>query len=587
MNERQFGTRLTADGASFRLWAPAAKRVDLLLEESHAMRRAGDGWFSADIPGVKAGARYKFRIDDDIDVPDPASAFQPDDVSGPSEVIDHTSYHWRASDWRGRPWPETVLIEAHVGTFTQEGTYCAMIGKLDHLVASGITALELMPLADFAGMRNWGYDGVLWYAPDSAYGRPDDLKALIDEAHLRGLMVFLDAVYNHFGPEGNYLGRYAPSFFTDAQTPWGSAIDYRVREVRAFAIENALHWLRDYRFDGLRLDAVNTIVEHGEIPILHDLSGAVGELAAQTGRYIHLVLENGDNRASLLDPAQEPPRGKYRAQWNDDYHHVWHVMLTGESQGYYGDYQRSPRTGLVRSLRSGFVYQGEAAAFWGGKQRGEPSGKLAPTAFVNFLQNHDQTGNRPFGDRLESLADPKAIEAALAVTLLAPMTPMLFMGQEWGTKVPFPFFCDFHGDLADAVRKGRRREYAWAYAKYGDEVPDPLDPSTFRSAVLDWDSRNKAEGKKRLTLVQQLLAIRRRKIVPRLAGAVFGEAQAGDSGLLTAHWRMGDGTTLQLTANLSDAEIASPASSTGAQIWGGGTGRTMPPWSVRWHLGAH
>ncbi|SHG11011.1 malto-oligosyltrehalose trehalohydrolase [Bradyrhizobium erythrophlei] len=586
MNERKFGTRLTADGASFRLWAPAAKRVDLLLEKSHAMRRAEDGWFSADVPGVKVGARYKFRIDDDIDVPDPASGFQPDDVSGPSEVIDHTSFRWRASDWRGRPWPETVLIETHVGTFTPEGSYRAMIGKLDHLVASGITALELMPLADFSGARNWGYDGVLWYAPDSAYGRPDDLKALIDEAHLRGLMVFLDVVYNHFGPEGNYLGRYAPSFFTDAQTPWGSAIDYRVPEVRAFAIENALYWLRDYRFDGLRLDAVNTIVEQGEIPILHDLSGAVGELSAQTGRYIHLVLENGDNRASLLDPAQEPPRGKYRAQWNDDYHHVWHVMLTGESQGYYGDYQRSPRTGLARSLSSGFVYQGEAAAFWGGKLRGEPSGKLAPTAFVNFLQNHDQTGNRPFGDRLESLADPKALEAALAVTLLAPMTPMLFMGEEWGTKVPFPFFCDFHGGLADAVRKGRRREYAWAYAKYGDEVPDPLDPSTFRSAVLDWDSRNKAEGKERLALVRKLLTIRRREIVPRLAGAAFGEAQAGDSGLLTAHWRMGDGTTLQLTANLSDAEIASPVDKPGTQIWGGGTGRTMPPWSVRWHLGA-
>src|SRR4029077_8050233 len=305
MNERQFGARPTADGTSFRLWAPAAKRVDLLLAKSRAMQRGEDGWFSADVPGVKAGARYKFRIDDEIDVPDPASAFQPDDVSGPSEVIDHSSYSWRASHWRGRPWHETVVTEAHVGTFTQEGTYRAMIGKLDHLVASGITALELMPLADFAGSRNWGYDGVLWYAPDSSYGRPDDLKALIDEAHLRGLMVFLDVVYNHFGPEGNYLGRYAPSFFTEAQTPWGSAIDYRVREGRAFAIENALYWLREYRFDGLRLDAVNTIVETGEIPILHDLSRAVGNLASETDRHIHLVLENDDNAASLLDANED------------------------------------------------------------------------------------------------------------------------------------------------------------------------------------------------------------------------------------------------------------------------------------------
>ena len=587
MNERQFGTRLTEDGATFRLWAPAAKRVDLLLEKSYPLRRGQDGWFSIDVPGVTDGARYKFRIDDEIDVPDPASAFQPDDVSGPSEVIDHASYLWRASDWRGRPWQETVLTETHVGAFTREGSYRAMIGKLDHLVDTGITSLELMPLADFSGQRNWGYDGVLWYAPDHVYGRPEDLKTLIDEAHLRGLMVFLDVVYNHFGPEGNYLGRYAPSFFTEAQTPWGSAIDYRVPEVRAFAIGNALYWLREYRFDGLRLDAVNTIVECGEISILHDLSEAVGKLAAETGRHIHLVLENGDNRASLLDPAQEPLRGKYRAQWNDDYHHVWHVMLTGEAQGYYGDYQASPRGGLARALGSGFVYQGEAAAFWGGKLRGEPSGTLAPTAFVNFLQNHDQIGNRPFGDRLESIADPKAIEAALAITLLAPMTPMLFMGEEWGSKTPFPFFCAFEGDLAEAVRNGRRREYAWAYAKYGDEVPDPLAPSTFHSAALDWHACNEQAGKKRLALVRQLLAIRRREIFPRLADAKFGDAQAADDGLLTARWRMGDGATLRLLANLSNTAMAKgPDETTGTEIWGGIPGNQLPPWSVFWSLGA-
>jgi maltooligosyltrehalose trehalohydrolase len=586
MNERQFGARPTADGASFRLWAPAAKRVDLLLQKPQAMQRSEDGWFSANVPGVKAGARYKFRIDGEIDVPDPASAFQPDDISGPSEVIDHTGYQWRSTDWRGRPWHEAVVTEAHVGTFTREGTYRAMIGKLDHLVASGITALELMPLADFAGSRNWGYDGVLWYAPDSAYGRPDDLKALIDEAHLRGLMVFLDVVYNHFGPEGNYLGRYAPSFFTEAQTPWGSAIDYRVREVRAFAIENALYWLREYRFDGLRLDAVNTIVETGEVAILHDLSVAAGKLAAETGRHIHLVLENSDNRASLLDATQDPPRGRYRGQWNDDYHHVWHVLLTGEAQGYYGDYQRSPSHYLARALASGFVYQGEVSTFWGGKRRGEPSGKLAPATFVNFLQNHDQIGNRALGDRLESIADPKAIEAALAISLLAPMTPMLFMGEEWGSKAPFPFFCDFKGDLADAVRKGRRSEYAWAYAKYGDEIPDPLATSTFQSAVLDWESRNEAPGKKRLALVQNLLAIRRREIVPRLAGAAFGDAQATDNGLLTAHWRMGDGATLQLAANLSNSEITRKAgASSGTPIWGGEDGDLIPPWSVFWRIG--
>ena len=587
MNERQFGARLTADGTLFRLWAPAAKRVDLLLEKPQPLRRGEDGWFCADLTGVKAGVRYKFRIDDEIDVPDPASAFQPDDVSGPSEVIDHAGYRWRATDWRGRPWQETVAIETHVGTFTPEGTYRAMIGKLDHLVTTGITALELMPLADFAGRRNWGYDGVLWYAPDSVYGRPDDLKALIDEAHLRGLMVFLDVVYNHFGPEGNYLGRYAPGFFMEAQTPWGSAIDYRVTQVRAFAIENALYWLREYRFDGLRLDAVHAIPELGEISMLHDLSVAVGELAAETRRHIHLVLENDDNSASALDAGQDPPRGKYRAQWNDDYHHAWHVWLTGETHGYYRDYTTSPMADVARALASGFVYQGEASAHRGGRLRGEPSGELHPTAFVNFLQNHDQIGNRALGDRLESNVSASAIEAALAITLLAPMVPMLFMGEEWGSKAPFPFFCDFQGDLAEAVRNGRRKEFAGAYAKHGDEIPDPLDPLTFQSAMLDWQSLDEQAGRKRLALVQSLLAIRRREIVPRLAGTTFGGAHAKDSDLLTADWRMGDGATLRLLANLSAGEIAREQSeTTGTPIWGDSTSGLVPPWSVFWRLEA-
>jgi maltooligosyltrehalose trehalohydrolase len=586
MNERHFGASLTSDGAFFRLWAPAAKRVDLLLDQPHSMLLNKDGWFSLDIAGVKAGARYKFRIDDEIDVPDPASAFQPDDVSGPSEVIDHTSYRWRAADWRGRPWQETVVTESHVGTFTQQGTYTAMIERLDHLVATGITALELLPLADFAGARNWGYDGVLWYAPDSAYGRPDDLKALIDEAHLRGLMVFLDVVYNHFGPEGNYLGRYAPGFFTDAQTPWGSAIDYRVPQVRAFAIENALYWLREYRFDGLRLDAVHTIAELGEIPMLHDLSATVGDLAAETGRHIHLVLENDDNRVSVLDAEENPPRGKYRAQWNDDYHHAWHVLLTGETQGYYSDFQRSPLRDIARTLGSGFVYQGEASGHRDGQLRGEPSGGLAPTAFINFLQNHDQIGNRALGDRLEGTVPSEALEAALAITLLAPAIPMLFMGEEWGSKAPFPFFCDFKGDLAKAVREGRRREYAWAYAKYGDEVPDPLDASTFQSAVLDWDSRE-TTGRKRLSLIRELLAIRAREIIPRLAGARFGDARAADNGLLTADWRLGDGATLRLTANLSETVIVQkPREASGKSIWGSAPGEVAKPWAVFWSLEA-
>jgi malto-oligosyltrehalose trehalohydrolase len=586
MSARQFGVRLTAEGATFRLWAPAAKRVDVLLDKPHALRRGEDGWFSADVTGIKAGALYKFRIDGSLDIPDPASAFQPQDVAGPSEVIDHDAYQWRARDWRGRPWHHAVLVETHVGTFTPEGTYRAMIDRLDHLVATGFTALELMPLADFPGKRNWGYDGVLWYAPDGAYGRPDDLKRLIDEAHFRGLMVFLDVVYNHFGPEGNYLGQVAPSFFTQAQTPWGSAIDYRVPQVRGFAIENALYWLREYRFDGLRLDAVHAIAEPGEVSMLYDLSRAVGELATETGRHIHLVLENDDNTASLLDADQDPPHGKYRAQWNDDYHHAWHVLLSGEHHGYYGDYANAPLRNIARALGSGFVYQGEASAHRDGQLRGEPSGALSPLAFVNFLQNHDQIGNRALGDRLESLAEDKAVEAALAITLLAPMIPMLFMGEEWASTAPFPFFCDFQGELANAVRKGRRREFAGAYAKYGDEVPDPLDQSTFQSGVLDWNARDLQKARQRLALVRELLSSRRREIVPRLAGATFGDASAGDTGLLSANWRMGDGTHLQLLANLSDQAVETQTEMTGTRIWGGDAGDTIAPWSVFWHIGA-
>jgi maltooligosyltrehalose trehalohydrolase len=585
MNARHFGVKLTADGATFRLWAPAAERVDVLLDKPHALRPSSDGWFSAEVAGVKPGALYKFRIDDQIDVPDPASAFQPQDVAGPSEVIDQDNYRWRASDWRGRRWQDAVVVETHVGTFTPGGTYRAMIDRLDDLVATGFTALELMPLADFAGSRNWGYDGVLWYAPDSAYGRPEDLKTLVDEAHLRGLMVFLDVVYNHFGPEGNYLGRYAPSFFTEAQTPWGSAIDYRVREVRDFAVENALYWLGEYRFDGLRLDAVHAITEPGEVSMLHELSRAVGDLARQTGRHIHLVLENDDNAASLLDADQDPASGKYRAQWNDDYHHAWHVLLTRESQGYYSDYAKAPLRDIARALQSGFVYQGESSAHRGGQRRGQPSGALSPLSFVNFLQNHDQIGNRALGDRLESLAAEEAVEAALAITLLAPMVPMLFMGEEWGSTAPFPFFCDFHGELAQAVRNGRRKEFSEAYARFGDEVPDPLDQATFRSAVLDWSGRDQAKARQRLMLVRDLLAIRRREIVPRLNGARFDRASVSDDGLLSASWRMGDGNVLRLLANLSDRSIAAPTPPSGTKIRGGDLSGTISPWAAHWYIG--
>src|SRR5947209_6195123 len=547
----RFGAELDRTRVTFRLWAPAAKRVEVMLDRAHPMQAQAHGWYQTTIPQARPGTLYKYRIDGEMEVPDPASDFQPQDVSGPSEVIDHDRFEWRMNDWRGRPWEDAAIFELHVGTFTPGGTFRAAIEKLDHVVDAGLTAIELMPIADFAGRRNWGYDGVLLYAPDSAYGRPDDLRLLVDEAHARGLMVFLDVVYNHFGPEGNYLYRYAPAFFACAHTPWGHAIDYRVPEVRAFAIGNALHWLERYRFDGLRLDAVHAIVEPGEPSVLQELSRAVGHFAAVTGRLIHLVLENDDNRSSLLDPFTDPAQGQYRAQWNDDYHHAWHCVLTGEEQGYYQDYAPDPRRHVARVLSSGFAYQGEPSPHREGRRRGEPSSALPPTAFVNFLQNHDQIGNRARGDRIAAQVDEREMAAALVVMLLAPMPPLLFMGEEWGSKRPFPFFCDFSGELADAVRKGRREEFKSEYAELGDEIPDPLDEATFRSAILDWDARETGSGRVRLDLVRKLLSVRKEEIAPRLIGASFGPAH-WQNDVLIAQWTLGDRTGLHLAANLSD-----------------------------------
>ena len=579
----RFGSLLSRDGAVFRLWAPAARKVDLLLDRRIAMQ-ARDGWFEANVPGISAGTRYRFNIDGEIDIPDPASHFQPDDVHGASELIDHR-YEWRCAQWKGRPWHEAVFCEAHTGTFTRAGTFRAAIDRLDHLAEIGITALELMPISDFPGRWNWGYDGVLPFAPDSAYGRPEDLKALIDAAHERGLMVFLDVVYNHFGPEGNYLHRIAPPFFAEAQTPWGGAINFAQPEVRDYAIENVLHWLAHYRFDGLRFDAVHAIVMPGEPDVLSAISRAVGAFAAQTGRHIHLVLENDDNRAGLLRPDEDPPAGHYRAQWNDDYHHAWHVFLTGEDAGYYRDYRDAPAH-IARTLADGFAYQGEPSPHRENKARGEPSGHLPPAAFVDFIQNHDQIGNRPKGDRLTVLARPEPLAAAFAVLLLQPSPPLLFMGEEWGATEPFAFFCDFQGELAEAVRNGRKREFAEAYAKHGGaDIPDPLARATRDAAVLDWDARLRAPHAERLALTKSLLAARKRFVVP-LAGAMTGESTARfEKGVLEARWRA-DGRELHLIANLADTPNASPPVQWNEIVWGGPPPATFAPWAVHAGIGS-
>jgi maltooligosyltrehalose trehalohydrolase len=575
-----FGPLITPNNVIFRLWAPSARRVELVTDRPYEMRSDDRGWHSLIVPGAGPGDRYRFRIDDDIDVPDPASRFQPEDVHGRSEIIDPV-FDWQAQGWIGRPWHECIFLEIHVGTFSKEGTFRGAIEKLDHVAATGFTAIELMPVADFFGRRNWGYDGVLPYAPDSTYGRPEDLKALVDAAHQLGLMVFLDVVHNHFGPEGNYLSRYASQFFIEADTPWGSAIDYQRPEVRRFAVENAIYWLDEFRLDGLRLDAVHAIVEPGRTLLLRDLSVAAGRTTTETGRNIHLVVENDDNQSSLLDPMTDPPRGKYRAQWNDDYHHAFHVILTGETGGYYGDYADA-RPQLARALAEGFVYQGEASLHRNGAARGQSTSSLPAIAFVNFLQNHDQIGNRALGERLSALAPAPALEAALAVTLLAPAAPLMFMGDEWGSLEPFPFFCDFRGRLADAVRDGRHREFADVYARYKDNIPDPLLERTFRLAKLDWTALDKPEHSARLDFVRRLLTARKEFVIPRLPDLYQGFGRCDLAGEThVARWPLRNGETLVICANLGETPQPLPDMKPhGDPFWGGAPPNRLPPWSV-------
>ncbi len=596
---RKWGAEIIGGGqARFRLWAPGQPGVFLAAEDArtkHEMGRFDDGWFEIETDAVPVDTGYAFQLSDRMRVPDPAARAQLGDIHGPSKLIDPRAYEWRTADWRGRPWHEAVVYELHTGTFTPEGTFAGIEAKLDHLADLGVTTIELMPLAQFSGQRGWGYDGVLLYAPHPAYGGPNGLKSLIDAAHGRGLMVLLDVVYNHFGPDGNYLHLYAPQFFnTDRHTPWGAAIDYTQRPVRMFFIENALFWLEEYRFDGLRLDAIDQIHDSSSPSILEELAVAVR--AQIRDRHIHLTTEDGRNVARLHQRDADGQPRLYTAEWNDDFHNVAHVLATGEADGYYVDYQHDPTRLLARALAEGFVYQGEPSPFFGAEPRGEPSAGLPPAAFVDFLQNHDQVGNRAFGDRLDSLAAADAVEALTAILLLSPHIPLLFMGEEWGETRPFYFFTDFHGGLGDAVREGRRNEFArWSSfqdAHAREQIPDPNALTTFQGSKLDWSEIDREPGRGRLALVKRLLDLRLREISPRLQGVGGHSAMAQDTQerAIRVIWRLGDGARLWLTANLSDTPQSIPASWSEPQ---GGTIFTwpesvaddlkrgeLPPWSV-------
>ncbi|MGZ3235931.1 MAG: malto-oligosyltrehalose trehalohydrolase [Burkholderiaceae bacterium] len=548
-----FGAHLIAENRTrFRLWAPSKQQVAVEIEGMQAvpMRQLEDGWFETEAD-CGAGARYRYRISDDLAVPDPASRFQNGDVHDASIVCDPNAYRWRNEGWLGRPWHETILYEMHVGMF---GGFAGATKQLQDLADLGVTAIELMPIADFPGPRNWGYDGVLPYAPDASYGTPHALKALIDAAHDLGMMVFLDVVYNHFGPDGNYLGVYAADFFReDVHTPWGKAIDFRKRQVRDFFTENAIYWLDEFRFDGLRFDAVHAISEKDWLKEMAEQVRA----SMATGRHVHLVLENDDNMAQLLDHV---PKRHFDAQWNDDMHHALHVLLTGEREGYYAGYIDHPAEKLARGLADGFIYQGDASLYPDGEPRGEPSGHLPPTSFVLFLQNHDQVGNRAFGERLATIAKPQALRAASALLLLAPHIPLIFMGEEFGATQPFLYFTSYpQKELADAVREGRRQEFA-RFSAFSDpekraQIPDPNTEQTFLDSIP-----KPGDGAAMLwrDWVKALLAIRREQIIPRLKGAMAMGAEVLGPAAVKARWRMKDGKVLMIALNLSDAPVSIP-----------------------------
>jgi maltooligosyltrehalose trehalohydrolase len=472
------------------------------------MQPSEEGWFEAP-EELQAGSDYMFRLDgSDPALPDPRSAWQPEGPHRWSRAVDHTAFQWSDASWRGFEISNAVFYELHTGTFTPAGGFAGVVEKLDHLLELGVTVVELMPVAEFAGARGWGYDGVDLYAPHHAYGGPDGLKHLVDACHARGLGVVLDVVYNHLGPEGNYLGRFGPYFTDRYTTPWGQAVNFDgpgSDEVREFVFDNALMWLRDYHFDGLRLDAVHAIVDGSAVHVLEELELRVEELSAQLGRRLHLIAESDLNDPRLLRPREAGGYG-LAASWDDDFHHAVHAAVTGEKTGYYVDFGRLADIGTA--LRQAYVYAGRRSRF---RQRrhGRAASGLGGERFVVYDQNHDQVGNRARGERLGHLAGERRARVAAALVIASPYVPLLFMGEEWNAATPFPFFAS-HTDevVAKGTTRGRRREFE-AFGWKPDEIPDPLDPATFESAKLRWSELGEGPHAGMLGWYRALLELRR------------------------------------------------------------------------------
>jgi maltooligosyltrehalose trehalohydrolase len=471
---------------SFRVWAPKAKRVDVDVGgERYPMSAAENGWWSAESALVEPGTDYAFVLDGGAPLPDPRSPWQPHGIHGASRTIDHGAFPWTERDWRARPLSAAAFYELHIGTFTPDGTFKAAIEKLDHLVRLGITHVELMPVAEFSGSRGWGYDGVYLYAPHHAYGEPDDLKRLIDACHARGLAIVLDVVYNHLGPAGNYLDRFGPYFTHHYATPWGAAVNFDgpfSDEVRRFFCDNALMWLRDYHFDGLRLDAVHAIIDTSATHFLEQLACEVTDLEAQIGRHLQLIAESNLNDPRIVRPQELGGYG-IDAQWSDDFHHALHCVLTGERDGYYVDF--GSLADLAKALQRVFVNDGRYSPFRK-RRHGKPPAGLSGHRFFGYLQTHDQIGNRAKGERSSHLMGLGRLKVGAALVLTGPFVPLLFQGEDWGASSPFFYFTDHQDpELARAVTEGRRREFA-AFGWRPQDVPDPQARGTFARSKLNW-----------------------------------------------------------------------------------------------------
>ena len=563
----EIGANVEPGGVRFRVWAPTARRVEVVIDGggagAHPLTPEDEGYHSALVPGLGAGTRYRYRLDGDAVYPDPASRFQPDGVHGPSEVVDGSAFRWTDAGWRGVDPAGLVLYELHVGTFTEIGTFDAAIERLDHLARLGITAIEIMPVAEFAGAHNWGYDGVALFAPASAYGGPAGLRRLVNAAHARGLGVMLDVVYNHLGPEGNYLPAVTGGrFFTDRhRTPWGDAINYDgdgSGPVRAFVLANAEYWAREYHIDGLRLDATHAIVDDSPVHLLQEIAGRLHALEPR-----RVVIAEDDRRDARL--VRHPEQGGYGldAAWADDLHHQLRRLVAGDHEGYFARYGGTVPE-VVETLRRGWSYEKEA-------------GELPPSAFVHCIQNHDQVGNRALGERLNHQVSLPVYRALSALLLLSPYTPLLWMGQEWAATTPFQYFTDHPEELGRLVTEGRRREFrkftAFTDPTARERIPDPQAEDTFRRSKLRWEETERMPHRGMLALYRELLALRRGEPALRGCGREGMAVLAAGERALTLRRETGGGAVL-LVVNLGEALDLRP----------GDRAETAPPEGRSWRL---